>query len=316
MAGFFARTGMRDWLFAYVGAVAVWLVTVMIADGFGAMQTLTAGLGFAVFYVLVATGQMFVIATGPGNIDLSIPATVTLGAGVAMSVMAGSDAMIVPGFLAAIATGIAVGSFNYALIRLLRIPPIIATLSSSFIVQSTAIWYGRGLSIKPPDALQDFTFARLQGVPVMALCAVLFTLAMAVVLRRTVYGRSVLAIGQNPKAAHLAGVDVERTRWITYTLSAALAGFTGALFAGFSGGVSLDMGAQFLLASIAVVVIGGTSVAGGKANLPGLWGAAMFLFLLVTMLNAAGVGSGVRQLMTGILIIAVITAAGGEKRGR
>lgn len=316
MTTLLARGGIRDWLFAYLGAIAVWLVTIVITDGAGAMQTLSAGLGFAVFFVLVATGQMFVIASGPGNIDLSIPATVTLGAGVAMRIMGGSDLMILPGFLAAIAVGCLVGGFNYALIRLLRIPPIIATLSSSFIVQSTAIWYGRGLSVKPPDALQDFTFARLAGIPLIALCVLGLTLLMAVVLRRTVYGRSVLAIGQNPQAAHLAGIDVERTRWITYTLSAALAGFTGALFAGFSGGVSLDMGTQFLLASIAVVVIGGTSVAGGKANLPGLWGAALFLFLLVTMLNAAGVGSGMRQLLTGVLIIAVITLAGGEKRGR
>lgn len=316
MREWLARSRARDWLFAYVGAVVVWLATAVISDGQGALQTLTAGLGFAVFFVLVATGQMFVIATGPGNIDLSIPAMVTLGAGVAMSIMGGSDLMILPGFLAAIATGCVVGTFNYGLIRVLHIPPIIATLSSSFVVQSTAIWYGRGLSIKPPDALQDFTFARLFGVPVMALCAIGFSLMMAVVLRRTVFGRSVLAIGQNPRAAHLAGIDVERTRWITYTQAAALAGFTGALFAGFSGGVSLDMGTQFLLASIAVAVIGGTRVAGGRANLPGLWGAALFLFLLVTMLNAAGVGSGARQLLTGVLIIAVITAAGGEKRER
>ncbi|MCB1884127.1 MAG: hypothetical protein KDG89_09055, partial [Geminicoccaceae bacterium] len=66
----------------------------------------------------------------------------------------------------------------------------------------------------------------------------------------------------------------------------------------------------------AVVVIGGTSVAGGRANLPGLWGAAMFLFLLVAMLNASGVSTGVRQLLTGLLIVAVIAVAGGGREGR
>ena len=91
--------------------------------------------------------------------------------------------------------------------------------------------------------------------------------------------------------------------------------WAGAVFAGFSGGAALDMGTQFLLSSIAVVVIGGTSVAGRRTNFPGLWGAAMFLLLLVTTLNAMGVSTGVRQILTGLLIILVISLAGGREEG-
>ena len=76
------------------------------------------------------------------------------------------------------------------------------------------------------------------------------------------------------------------------------------------------MGEQYLLTSIAVVVIGGTSVAGGFANVPGLWGAALFLFLVVTMLNTYGFGAGIRYLATGLIIIAVIVAASGRRTGR
>ena len=104
-------------------------------------------------------------------------------------------------------------------------------------------------------------------------------------LHRTVYGRSVLAIGQNIRAAWLAGIPVGRIRFLTYVLSGALGGLNGALLAGYFRGASVDIGNEYLLASIAVVVIGGTSVAGGKANVPGLWGAALFLVLLLTMLN-------------------------------
>ena len=123
----------------------------------------------------------------------------------------------------------------------------------------------------------------------------------------------VTALGQNPRAAGFAGVPVERTRFVTYVLCGAFAGLYGYLFSGFSGGAALNMGEEYLLASIAVVVIGGTSVAGGFANLPGLWGAAMLLFLLVTMLNTYGFGAGIRLVLTGLIIIAVITAAGGQK---
>ena len=92
---------------------------------------------------------------------------------------------------------------------------------------------------------------------------------------RTVYGRPVLAIGQNPRAARLAGLPVDRARFATYVLCGCFAGLCGFLLSGFSGGAALNMGAEYLLASIAVVVIGGTSVAGGFANVPGLWGAAL-----------------------------------------
>jgi ribose transport system permease protein len=111
----------------------------------------------------------------------------------------------------------------------------------------------------------------------------------------------------------LAGVRVERTRYITYTLSAALAALTGFLLSGFSGGATLDMGEEYMLASIAVAVIGGTNVAGGRASVPGIWGAALFLFLMVTMLNALGVGSGLRLVITGLLIITIIIFATNDK---
>jgi len=140
--------------------------------------------------------------------------------------------------------------------------------------------------------------------------------ASGVVLTRMVYGRSVLAIGQSMRAAWLAGIPVERIRFATYVLSGALGGIDGALLAGYFRGASVDIGNEYLLNSIAVVVIGGTSVAGGKANVPGIWGASLFLVLLLTMLNTFGVSAGLRLLLTGLIIVGVITAAGGRNATR
>lgn len=310
------RLFAKPWIWAYAGAIAIWLATVAFTSGQGGGQVLTAALSFATFSVVVAIGQMYVVTLGPGNVDLSIPATMTFAGAVSMKLMDTADIMILPGLLAALCCGAAVGASNYALIRLLRIPPIIATLSSSFIVLSAAISISRGIRIKPPPLLADFTTAVIAGMPVLAAATILFTIAMSVVLNRTIYGRTVTAIGQNPRAARLAGLPVDRTRFATYVLCATLAGLNGYLLSGFSGGAALNMGAEYLLASIAVVVIGGTSVAGGFANLPGLWGAAMLLFLLVTMLNTYGFGAGVRLVLTGAIIIAVITAAGGKRAER
>ena len=313
-------SGLRDiarqpWLWAWMGALAVWLATAAFTGGTGSGQVLSAAMTFGAFFVIVALGQMFVITLGPGNVDLSIPACMTLAGTVAMKSMDGAGAMIPVGLVLALAIGCGVGVINYGLIRVLRIPPIIATLSSSFIFQSAAIWWNRGLRVKPPEALADFTTAKVLGVPVIAILVVVLAGAMHVLLTRTIFGRGVVAIGQNMRAAHLAGVQVERVRAATYIMCATLAGFCGYLLAAFSGGAALNMGEEYLLSSIAVVVIGGTSVAGGFANVPGLWGAALFLFLLVTMLNTFGAGAGVRLVLTGLIIIGVIVAAsGGRKR--
>ncbi|MCR9237572.1 MAG: ABC transporter permease [Alphaproteobacteria bacterium] len=303
----------KPWIWAWLGTVSIWLVIASISGLSAGTEVLTAAASFGTFFVLVAIGQMFVVTLGPGNVDLSIPACMTLASTVAMKVMNGSEAMLIPGFLIVVAIGLTIGAFNFALIILLRIPPIIATLSSSFLYLSTAIWYNRGLRVKPPEALAEFATGKIGVVPLLAIAVLILTVLMHFVLHRTYFGRSILAVGQNAKAAHLAGIPVERTRFLTYVMCAVLAAICGYFLAGFSGGAALNMGEEYLLMSIAVVVIGGTSVAGGFANLPGLWGAALFMFLLVTMLNTLGLSAGYRLILTGAIIVAVI-AISGKKR--
>jgi len=306
----------KPWLWSFLGALLMWLITIAFTGGRGGGGMLTAALALAQFTVIVGIGQMFVITLGPGNVDLSLPANIGLASAVAMKVMDGNDSMVVLGLLAALACGAAIGVANYALIRALRIPPIIATLSASFIIQSADISYGRGLQIKPPPGFADFTNLQVLGVPLLAILTIIFSIGAGIALQRMVYGRSVLAIGQNMRAAWLAGIPVGRIRLLTYTLSGALGGIDGALLAGYFRGANVDIGNEYLLASIAVVVIGGTSVAGGKANLPGIWGAALFLVLLLTMLNTFNVSAGVRTLVTGLVIVGVIAAAGGRQPAR
>lgn len=311
-----SRLLAKPWIWSFVGAFVVWLAAIAFTRGYGAGGMITAGLSLAVFTVIVGIGQMFVITLGPGNVDLSIPANIGLASAVAMKVMDGSDAMVAVGLIAALGSGAAVGIANYLLIWALRIPPIIATLSASFIIQSVDISYGRGLQIKPPPGFADFTNIQFSGIPILAILTVLFAIGAGIILQRTVYGRSVTAIGQNIRAAALANISVGRIRFLTYTLSGTLAGLNGALLAGYFRGANVDIGNEYLLASIAVVVIGGTSVAGGKANVPGIWGAALFLVLLLTMLNTFGVSAGIRLVVTGLVIIGVIIAAGGQKTPR
>jgi len=128
----------------------------------------------------------------------------TLAGTVSLKYMDVDNGLIVHGLLIAIAIGIAIGICNFALIRLLHIPPIIATLSMSFVVQSTAIWTNRGLRIKPPEVMANFTTASTFGIPNIAIVALVLAFVAQFVLQKTVYGRWMAAIGQNSDAARMA----------------------------------------------------------------------------------------------------------------
>jgi len=304
----------KPWIWSFVATFGAWAATIIFTGGQGGAGLAQAALTFGAFSAIVGIGQMFVITLGPGNIDLSIPATMTLSGTVALKLMGSDNDMVLWGLLAAGGVGLGVGIVNYGLIKFLRIPPIIATLSSSFIIQSTAIWTNRGLRIKPPGTLADYAIGSFFGIPNVALSVLVLAVLAWILLEKTIFGRWALAIGQNVRAARLAGIPVDGVSCATYILCAVLAALGGYLLASFSGGAALNMGAEYLLTSIAVVVIGGTAVAGGDSNIPGIWGASLFMFLLVSMLNTYGLGAGVRLLLTGLIIIGVIVAASGRQR--
>jgi ribose transport system permease protein len=304
----------KPWIWSFAATAIVWVITVLFTGGTSAGGLSQAALTFAAFSVLVGIGQMFVITLGPGNVDLSVPATMTLAGTLSLKYMDGGEGLVLAGLGIAILVGLIIGTLNYALIKFLRIPPIIATLSMSFIVQSTAIWSNRGLRVKPPESLAAFTTSDVYGLPSIAIVSLVLAVAAWFVLEKSIYGRWISAIGQSQFAARMAGIPVDGTRFVTYVVCAVLAALCGFLFASFSGGAALNMGAEYLLTSIAVVVIGGSAVAGGNSNVPGIWGASLFMFLVVSMLNTYGFGAGVRLILTGLIIISVIIVASGKFR--
>jgi ribose transport system permease protein len=300
---------MKPWVWAWAAAALAFAATVLLTSGRGAGELAYAALSFGAFAAIVGLGQMLVITLGPGNVDLSIPACMTLAGTLALKAMGTTEGTAFLGLAVALATGLAVGCANFVLIWLLRLPPIIATLAASLIYQSLAIWSNRGLRIKPPEGLADFSTGRFIGVPNLAWIALGLAMLVWLLLERTIWGRWLLASGQNARAARLAGIPVQAVRAATYLSVAVFAALAGYLLASFSGGAALNMGAEYLLMSIAVVVIGGSSIAGGNSNVPGVIGAALFMFLVVSMLNSYGAGAGIKSVLTGTIIIAIVIAA-------
>ncbi len=298
----------QKWVWSYIGVVFLYIIISMVSSS--PVATLVASITFASFFILVGMGQMLVITTGPGNIDLSIPYTIALAGLSAMKVMNESNGGIVLGIIVGLMVGAAVGLFNFGLIRLALLPPMIATLASSFIVRTLAIVFFRGMQIKPPNGLERFVNFKLAFIPVMFLLVIAIGVFMSYVLQRGKYGRNIHAIGQNIKAAWLSGIKVNTMKMLTFMFSGMFAALTGILLAAFSGGATLDMGDEYMLNSIAVVVLGGSSIAGGDSNIPGIFGASVLLYLIVNLLNIIGFGAGLRYIFTGIVIVGIIFASG------
>jgi ribose transport system permease protein len=296
----------QPWFYATAGAILVWLVILAYARGAGGGAVISAALNYSVFFAVVGLGQMIVMASGAGNIDLSVPANITLAAYLSTGQMEGADAGLLTGIAAGLGSGLAIGLVNAFLILAFRIPPMVATLACGLVLESLTFVYSRLSVAKPAPLLAEFTTGQVLGLPYVTLAALVASVLLIHVLRRSTFGRSLFACGQNSTAAWLSGVSVLRTRILAYVLCGVFTALAGVLFAGFVGGPSLNMGSEFLLSSIAVVVIGGTNVAGGQASVVGTWSASLFLFLLLSMLNVFQVDPGLRNVITGVLIIAVL----------
>lgn len=300
---------------AFAGAFVLWIVTWLLA-GHGAWGTLTSSAQSAAFLVLVGIGQMLVIASGNGGIDLSVPYVMTVSGFLTATVMRGSDGGLVLGLAVAIGLGLVVGLVNVALIELIKMPPIVATLAVGFLLNSVATSYSLHASGSGSPAVEAFVSDFHGTWPAFGLFGVLIAFVAALLFRRGSYGRKLEAVGQSPLAARFSGISVRRIRASAYLVCGVCAAIAGLLLATYSGGATLNMGDPYELTSIAVVVLGGSVIAGGYANAAGVWAGALLLTLLTTTVNVAKLGAGPQDIVEGAIIVVVLAVTGAGFRER
>jgi ribose transport system permease protein len=304
----------KKWLWSYVGVFIIFAVITRVSPN--PFEVLSASIISASFFILVGIGQMLVITTGPGNIDLSVPYILAFVGATACNLMKASNFNIPYGIFVGLLLGAFLGAFNFALIRFILMPPMIATLASSLVISSLNIYFFRALLIGPPSALMWWVNQKLFGVPVLFLLVVALTSIVQVILTRTRYGRNIHAIGQNIKAAWLGGVNIDFYKLATYMLSGVFSGLAGILLAAYIGGATVDMGGEYMLNSVAVVVLGGSSMAGGDSNAIGIVGASILLYMITNLLNTLSLEAGWRYIITGLVIVAIIFISGERMRVR
>ncbi|GMA61107.1 ABC transporter permease [Alicyclobacillus fastidiosus] len=309
------RLENTPWLWSLLASFLMWIVIGVLSKQFS-LQTLMINATLATFLAIVGLGQMFVITGGDGGIDLSIPYVMTLTAFLSEGIMNGSNANLLKGILISLVAGLAVGFANSILVVLLKIPSIVATLAMGYIVDTAGLVYAHGFSSgQASPLLQHFVKANFLGVPWMVIATIIVAIIIGVVLNHTPYGRRLLAMGQNKRAAQLAGIRTKRVQSISFLLSGVLAALGGVMLSVYVGGAFLNMGSPYLLESIGAVVIGGTFVSGGKSTVTGTLGGALFLTLVVTLMEVTKLAIGLQYVVEGALVILVLLVANRRTAG-
>jgi ribose transport system permease protein len=263
-------------------------------------------LTFGSFLAILGLGQGAVVTAG--GLDLSIPWAITFPAIVVTTYANGSDTAAIWAIPLALCIGAGIGLFNGLLVAGLGISPIIATLATGSMLEGIALVFSHGAPIgNAPPVLLWFLNGRLGGLPPAVWFLALFVVIGVLVLNGSGFARRVHAVGNSEWVARLSGVRIRAVTVSVYVLSGLCSAIVGLMLAGFSDQAYYDMGKPYLLASIAVVVLGGTRITGGRSHYLGILGGALLFTAMGSMLQTTSLPEAVRSIIYGtVLLLAVI----------
>jgi len=287
---------------------AIWVATVLLfaISPLLASNSLTSGallsmLPFAALLAIAAIGQTLVIQQR--GLDLTVPGMILLTTVILTQHAAGLDSRLPVAILLVVLACVASGLVSGLAITQFGITPLVATLGVNGLLIGTVYQLTSGqATATSPAGLASFAASKTIGIPNTALIAAGTVIVVAALLRTTVLGRRFVAVGASPAAARAAGIRVNVYLIATYVLASLAYGFTGILFAGYFPTPGLNAGSDYLLPTIAAVVLGGTSLAGGTGSIVATAVGAVFLTQLQQVLTANGAALSVEFIIQGSII--------------
>ena len=279
---------------------------------------------------IIALGMTFVIISG--GIDLAVGSTLVAVGAITMTLidaanggwlgaigLTGAPAYIVA-ILISVAAGIIFGGLNGLMVTAGKIPPFIATLGAMKILRSVTQQFMQSSSPKVPTGFQQIARVKVGGQMFMPILYwLLIALVLYIVSKKTVFGRHVFAVGSNEKTSRLSGINVNRVKLGVYALMGAVVAIAAVLQVSRIGAMDpANAGSGYELDSIAAVIVGGTSMSGGKGSVVGTVFGMLIIAVMNNLLNLLGVPPFLREAFKGAIIIAAaaLTARGKNRRGK
>lgn len=299
----------------YVLVALALVVSTVAIPGFLSRSHLSSMSATAAYVGIIAIGETLVLLLG--GIDLSIPYTINLAAVLLVGFQFGGMAGPLDIFLVLL-VGLGVGVANGVGIAWLGVSPLVMTLGMNSILQGVSLIYSNGSPMgSAPTQVTSLSTGLFGGFPNVDILWIALALAVTLALVFTTFGRSVYSVGANRVASRLAGLPVRRTIVAAYALSGLSAALGGILLTGYSGQAYLGMGDEYLLPVIAVIVIGGTSIFGGKGSYLQTVAGALLITVIESALVTIQVDQAGQDVLYGgiILFMAYLNRVAVSRRG-
>ncbi|PTI75647.1 ribose ABC transporter permease [Staphylococcus succinus] len=255
---------------------------------------------------LIAFGMTFVILTG--GIDLSVGSTLALSSAmIAILMVSGMDSIVA--LLIGCIFGAILGAINGLLITIGKMAPFIATLATMTVFRGVTLVITDGnpiTNLNGSYAFQLFGRGYFLGVPVPAVTMFITFIILYIVLHKTIFGRQTYAMGGNEKAAFISGIKVNKLKVMIYSLAGLMSAMAGAILTSRLNSAQPTAGMSYELDAIAAVVLGGTSLTGGKGRILGTLIGVLIIGVLNNGLNLLGVSSFYQQVVKGVVIIIAV----------
>lgn len=294
-----ARTGVAVWV---VVVVAVLGLTVADGAAFWAPANLANVLTATVVLGLAALGQHLVVLSG--GIDLAVGSTATLAALLTAILIDGYPIRTAPVIVAMLLLGALIGVVHGVLVARVGLPPFIVTLATLYLIQGAAFMISTTPDGRVTSALSNVALQRIGPIPYSFGVLVLAIALVAFALYRTAFGRRLHAVGGDEAAARSNGVPVTRVLVTAYVLAGVLAALAGILLAARATIGSPTAGQGLELSAITVVVLGGTSLLGGRGSLVGTIGGVVLLSLVSSSVTLLQLPATLTELIRGVVILA------------
>jgi rhamnose transport system permease protein len=259
-------------------------------------------------FALLALGETMVVVSR--NVDLSVGSVLGMSAYVSASLFGHGQHNIPLVFLAGLGVGLGWGMVNGLLVAAGRVPSLVVTLATLYIIRGVDILIVGGGMVTAnslPDSFLDIPKSVIAGVPDLAIAVAVVVALGAYYLRSFRSGRELYAIGSNPEAARLAGLPIGKRVFMAFTVSGAIAGLAGVLWAAQYGTVDSTAGTGYELTVVTAVVVGGVAIFGGSGSVTGAALGALLLATINSALYVLGISSFWDQAIAGLLLIVAIT---------
>lgn len=298
----------------YVFLLILILGSRFVSPSFGSISFTKTVIVLSAFTIIASFGQYIVVVTG--GLDLSVPSVMATGGLLITGLSMGQNVRLWWAIPLVLGLGFLIGALSGLGVVYLKVSPVIMTLATNVILGGVVLVYTDGT---PRGSAAPFLVELVQGrlfggaLPKVIVGLVVFLLIATVIMNQTTFGRRVYAVGSNPRVAYLSGVRVNLILILVYAISGFCSALAGMALAAYSNNSFLGMGDPYLLLSLAAVVVGGTSILGGRGLFVGVVGGGIILTTITTTLAGTSIPDSVRDMVIAVVILAAVIVARQEK---